>query len=392
MVSGNRVANSADSLGSELMKEGLTPLTISLVTETSFFTLGELDKFFQKPVTMIDLGVFARQMYSLTRTGVPLSSALKNLADSLENKTLSQAVYGMIEQIESGKDIASAMESYPKVFPGIFIGIVKVGQSSGRISEAFLSINQFLELESNSVRNVKSALRYPTFVMIGMIAAIVIINIFVIPVFAHMYADTKLTLPFATKLLISSSHFFTKYWLHLLGFTLISFVLLRNYIRTEKGHYQKDRLLLKLPIIGKLLKGVIIQRFAQTFSMTNQSGIPVIEGLKLVARAVDNDFAKKRIDIMRESIEHGNNLTQAAVAANLFNSLELQMIGVSEQTGELSIMLDQIAEYYRRETDYNVKRLNDLIEPIIITFMSVLVLILALAVYMPVWNMVKLTK
>jgi MSHA biogenesis protein MshG len=272
------------------------------------------------------------------------------------------------------------------------ISIVRVGQSSGHLAESFLRINQFLELEGGAIKNVKAAMRYPMFVFIAMVAAMVMINVFVIPSFARVFAQAHVELPVLTRFLMAFSGGFSQHWLLLL-LTLLAMVGgFHYYINTPQGRYRWDGLLLRIPFVGIMLKRIILLRFAQSFAITINAGIPLIEGMDLIAQSVNNAYAAKRITLMREAIERGNNLAQAAAVTNLFTPMELQIMSISEATGELGPMLEQIAAFYRREVDYDLKRLSDVVEPILIVILSGMILVLAFAVYLPIWNMAKLAK
>jgi len=331
-------------------------------------------------------------MYTLTKTGVPISNALKKLADGTKNKAMSSALNGMVEHLESGQDIASSMQYYPRIFTPLMISMVKVGQTSGHLAESFLRISQYLELEGSAAKNIKTALRYPMFVSIAMIAAIVLINIFVIPAFSGIFSQAHVALPAVTRFFIATSNFFVHYWVGILIASVVVVGGVIYYIKTPAGTIKWHYFLLHMPIVGKMLNKLVILRFAQSFAIVIDAGVQLIEGIELVSQSINNEYARSRILLMRESIERGNTLTQAAITTGLFTSLELQMLSVSEETGELSLMLNQIAEYYRREVDYDLKRLNDIIEPLLIVALSGVVLILAFAVYLPIWNMAQVAK
>ncbi len=387
-----RTAPTADALGVQLMNEGITPVSIKLKAKSKDWNNIQIGTLFEEKVSTDDLGMLSRQIYTLARTGVPLPNALRQLSKGTKNHLLAEALNGIVDYLESGQDIASAMQNYPKVFTPLMISIVRVGQSSGRLAESFLQISEYLEFEGSSIKNIKTALRYPTLVIIAMVGAIVLINIFVIPAFARVFLQAKVELPLATRILISTSNFFTHYWLYLLVFTVGATAWVMWYIKTEKGRYKWDSLMLHLPLFGKLLKRIFLLRFVQTFATILDSGVPLIEGIELSAQAVNNEFIRKKVLSMREAIERGNSLTLAAAATDLFTPMEIQILGVSEETGELSTMLRQIADFYRREVDYDMKRISDTIEPALIVLLSGVILVLALAVYLPIWNMAKVAK
>jgi MSHA biogenesis protein MshG len=387
-----RNAQSADSLSTALMNEGITPISIKSVEKSNDFWGSFINGLFEQSVSVDEMGIFTRQMYTLTKAGVPLPRAMRDLAKGSRNVSLKKALNGMVNSLESGQDIASAMQYFPNVFSPLMINMVKVGQSSGRLAEAFLQINQYIELEAGTMKNIKTALRYPMMVTIAMLAAIVLINIFVIPAFARVFLQAKVPLPWETQLLITTSQFFINYGIILLVLGIVLVAGFFYYIHTEEGRYQWDKFLFHIPIFGKLLKRIFLLRFIQTFSIIIDSGIPLIEGIELSAQAVNNEFVKRKILSMRGAIERGNNLTQAAMLTDLFSSLELQILGVSEETGELGAMLDQIASFYKREVEFDLKKLSDTIEPTLIILLSGVILVLALAVYLPIWNMAKVAK
>jgi MSHA biogenesis protein MshG len=388
----SRTAASADALGTQLMKEGIIPISISAGKKGSVSMNMELGGIFEKKVSVDELGMLSRQIYTLAKTGVPLTNALRQLAKGTKNKRLTEALIGIVDYLEAGQDIASAMQTFPKVFTPMMVSMVRVGQSSGRLAESFLQINQYLEFERGAMKSLATALRYPTFVVIAMIAAIIMINLFVVPAFSRVFMQAKIQLPWATRALIASSNFFISYWVYLLICTISVVAGSMYYVRTEKGNYQWSKLMLHLPIFGVLIKKILLLRFVQTFATILDAGVPLINGIELSAQSVNNAYMRKKILSMRESIERGNNLTQSAVSTGLFNALEIQILGISEETGELSAMLLQIADFYRREVDYDLKRISDTIEPVLIVILSVVILILAFAVYLPIWDMAKVAK
>jgi MSHA biogenesis protein MshG len=391
LKSGKRMAASPGLLSTQLIQEGISPTSITEEKmQNNLWT--KLSKMMQPLPTTDELGMFARQMYTLTKTGVPLAGALRNLADNTKNQRMAQALYGIVEHLEAGQDLAASMQNYPDVFISMIISMVRVGQNSGRLSEAFLHINQHLESQAASQKSLSSAMRYPLFVIVTMVGAIIVINIFVIPAFAHVFEQANVELPLPTLIFIATSNFMLKYWSLLLVATIGIAVGVKYYLKSAKGRFKWDAFLLKIPIIGTILRRIIMLRFAQSFAITIASGVPLIEGIELVANSIENKYAQSKILLMRSAIERGKSLTQAAAATELFSGLELQMLNVSEETGELGAMLEQISSFYKREVEYDLKRLNDIVEPILILFLGIVVLVLALAVYLPIWNIAKAAK
>ena len=391
LIAGKRLAQSADSLSGQLLKESITPVQIKLVADSTnpFRQLREL--FQNNAVETDELSMFSRQMHTLCKTGVPITSAIKQLAENSRSQRLADALRGMVEHLESGQDLAGSMQRYPNVFTPIMVSMIRVGQNSGRLDEAFLRLNQYLELEANTVKRLKGAARYPMFVLIAIVVAIILVNIFVIPTFANVFQRANVPLPAMTIFLIGMSAFMRKYWIPLLVLICAIASMLYYYVnKTPQGQLAWGHYKMHMPILGRIFKRIVLLRFAQTFAVIVNAGISLVEGLSLVAEAIGNPYARREVLLMQEAIQRGKTLTQAATGSDLFTSLELQMLSVSEETGELGAMLEQIAIFYQREVDYDLKRLNDIIEPVLTVALAGMVLMLAFAVYLPIWNMVKL--
>jgi len=390
LISGRRLSNSSDSLGAQLLNEGVVPVSIVEIKSTYHYWDRLEDLFRRGGVNLDELGLFARQMHTLCKTGVPITIAIKQLAEFARSPRLVEALHGLVERLESGQDLASAMDDYPNIFPPLMVTMIRIGLNTGRLDEAFLHLSQYIEMESGTVKKVSATLRYPLFVLISIIIGVVLVNIYVIPTFANVYQRANIELPWFTTFIIQVSKFFTKEWFYIFLGVFIIVVGTYSYLKSPEGKLAWSRNQLRLPVIGGIIKRVILMRFAQTFALTIYSGVPLLEGLQLVSSAIKNPYASHEIDTMREAVKRGSSLTQAAHGSDLFTPLELQMLAVSEETGDLAPMLEQIANFYRSETVYDLKRINDIVEPILIIILALFILLLALAVYLPVWNMVKL--
>ena len=389
-VKGRRLSQSEDNLSVQLGKEGVTLISVSVERDKTQ-VLEKIKKWLGRTNVSVDeLSIFARQMYTLSKTGVPITYALRQLAENARSLPLSSALHGIVERLESGVDLASAMSEYPRIFDTIMVSMVRVGQNTGHLDEAFLRLNQYLELESVALKRAKTAIRYPIFVFIALIVAVISVNVFVIPTFSNVFKQSNIELPGLTVFLVGMSNLFMHQWGYLLFFTVIIVVALYHYLKTPRGKLAWHKYQLKLPIIGPILKRIYLLRFAQTFSVIIDSGVPLLDGIELVSHAMNNQYVASEVLSMRDAIQHGKSLSQAAAGIHLFTPLELQMLVVSEETGELSAMMDQVASYYRREVEYDLKRLSDVIEPVLIVGLSIVILGLAFAVYLPIWNMVKL--
>lgn len=389
-VSGLRLASTVNNISAQLVKEGIIPVQIKLIQEENITWKAVLDFFHGGRIPTDEMGIFARQMYTLCKAGVPISLAIKRLAETARSARMTAALNGIAESLESGLDLAASMQRYPRIFTPVMISMIRVGQSSGRLDEAFLHLNQYIELEGSAVKRLATATRYPLLILIAMVVAVFVVNTFVIPTFAKVYENAHIPLPLLTVVLINISNFTTQYWVYFtLGLSL-SFAWGFHYLRTAEGKLKSDRLKLQLPIIGSIFKRIILLRFTQVFAIVTKAGVPLLEGITLVAQAVNNSHAQQEVLGMKEAILRGKSLTQAALAVDFFTPLEIQMLTVSEETGELGEMLEQMSSFYEREVDYDLKRLNDFIEPFLIVCLSGVILMLAFAVYLPIWDLIKL--
>ena len=343
-------------------------------------------------VSLDDLIVFCRQMYALMRSGVPILRAINGMAESTTAPKLKEALQEIASQLEGGHTLSSSLHQHPNVFPPLFVSLIHVGENTGKLDDSFLKLAGYFEREQETRKRIKTALRYPSFVIIAISVALVILNIFVIPTFANMFAKLGAELPWATQMLIASSNFFINYWPHLLVTLCVVYFGMRHYLKTPKGMYFWDHRKIKLPLVGSIIERSILSRFSHSFAIVLNAGVPMTTGLSLVADAVDNTYMRKKIITMRTSIESGESLLRSAVASTMFTSLVLQMIAVGEETGRVDELLVDVGDYYEREVDYDLSQLTARIEPILIALVAGMVLILALGIFTPMWDMMSAFK
>ncbi|WP_323060531.1 MSHA fimbrial biogenesis protein MshG [Aeromonas hydrophila] len=346
----------------------------------------------ERGVRLDELVVFSRQMYALTRAGIPILRAIAGLEESAHSKPLKRALHALGEDLGNGRPLSSSMQAHPRVFSSLFVAIIHVGENTGQLEEAFLQLANYFELELETRKRIKTAMRYPSFVLIAIGVAMVILNIMVIPVFAGMFAKFGVELPLATRILLATSHFFVHYWWVMLGVLLAMVFGWRRWVSTVKGKLTWHRWQLKLPIVGTIIERSLLARFARSFSMMLKAGVPLNTALSLVADAVDNAWMAGRIRDMRAGIERGESLLRTAGSSGLFTPLVMQMIAVGEETGQVDDLLHEAAEYYEREVDYDLKSLTARIEPILIGIVAVMVLILALGIFTPMWDMMRAVR
>jgi len=388
----NGVLESANrgAVADQLFNTGITPIEIVPTKKGAVAARDNvLARLFEDKIKPIDVQLFSRQMYTLLKSGVPIMRALAGLQESSTNKSFAKLLRDLRESLDTGRELSAALRRHPEVFSPFYLNMVRVGEMTGMLEEVFMRLFNYLEFDREMRERVASALRYPTFVVLAMAIAMVVINVFVIPAFAKVYAGFKAELPFMTQILIAFSNFTVRYWPLLLVATASAVIGFRFYISTRDGKYRWDKLKLRFPIAGKIILRGTLARFARSFALASRSGIPVVQGLTVTAQVVDNDYIASRIEQMRDGVERGESVLRTAVAAGVFTPVVLQMIAVGEETGALDDLMQEIAEMYEREVDYELKTLAAQVEPILIIGLGIMVLILALGVFLPIWDLGK---
>ncbi len=391
LIEGVLEAASSGAAADVLVGQGAIPLEIRETRSKAVAAEkkpGEL-QLFKPKVGHIDLLLFSRQLHTLLKAGVPILRALAGLQESAINPAMKEVIQDVRESLEGGRELSVSLARHPKVFSPFYISMVRVGEATGLLEEIFLRLFEHMEFERFMREQVKSALRYPMFVVLAMVAAIVVINLFVIPAFAKVFAGFGAELPLMTRVLLATSEFFVSWWPYMLVAAVGAVVGFRAWVATPAGRYQWEAIALRFPIAGKILHKAALARFARSFALGMRSGVPVMQALSNSAMTVDNSFIAKRIDAMRENVERGESVLRAAITTKIFTPVVLQMVAVGEESGALDDMMDEIGEMYQREVEYELKTLGAQIEPILIVALGVMVLILALGVFLPMWDLGK---
>jgi len=391
-VTGTLQARSADSVARQLLNHNLVPIVIQQ-QDTDNSAVHLLQKLVAARLpTLADLILFCHQMRTLTKAGVPIVKAMQSLADSTRNARLRNALYAIVEDLVSGRELAVAMTPHKKIFSSLFINTVRVGEETGRLDQAFAHLGRYLEREKDTRDRIKSALQYPFIVIIAIAAAMTIISVMVIPAFANLFANAQVELPIQTRIIIAVSDFMVAHWALLLALLSGLVVGARLFLQTQRGRFMWDRYKFSLPIVGNIIYRATVARFARAFAMALASGVPLLQAMSAVALAVDNRYMQHKITQMSHGIERGDSLTHMAQTSGLFPPMVVQMIEVGEESGSIDELLTEVAEFYERDIDYAIKNLSTLIEPILLSAIGVMVLILALGVFLPMWDMYTLFK
>ena len=380
--------DTSNAVADHLLASGLIPVDIRALPDPVEFNLGEvLGKSRSKAIGFVELQLFSRQLHTLLKAGVPILRALASLREASVNPGFARILADINDSLGQGRELSLCLARHPKVFDSFYLAMIRVGEMTGRLDVVLDRLAVHLDFERRAREQVKGAVRYPLFVIIALVVAVGVINLFVIPAFSKVYAGMHAELPIMTRILIAMSSF-TKEYIHWmiagLGVALLGF---RSWVGTDRGRYVWDRFKLRIPIVGKILRKSALARFARSFALASRSGVPVLQVLTVVAAVADNSYFADKVSGMREGVERGESLLRTATLAGIFTPVVLQMLAVGEETGELDSLLQEIAEMYEQEVEYEISTLSQQIEPILITALGAMVLVLALGVFLPIWDM-----
>jgi len=391
LINGVIQAASVEAAADQLFGSRITPIEIKPEVTTGLnLNLSSLPMFSQ--ITEIEHITFCRQMYNLTKAGLPLDRAIRGLESSLTNQALKRVLSDLVDRLGRGNTLSDAMTHHPRVFGELYISILKVGESTGQLDLAFKDLAGYMEIERKTSKQLKSATRYPSFVLMAMGAALAMITVFVIPSFSGVFAKLGDQIPWQTEALMATSAFAVAYAQLIFGAIVLSWLGFKYWIRTQIGGLTWDRLRLKLPLVGGIFERIALGRFAKTFAILGRSGVPVVTALNVVSDVVGNKFIGARIAGMGDGVSRGESLYLTAQRSGIFLPLVLQMIAVGEESGSLPDLLDEVADFYDGEVEYDLVKLTSAIEPILIAFMAGLVAVLALGIFLPIWDLSAMSR
>ncbi len=339
-----------------------------------------------------DIILFSRQLFTLIRAGIPIVSGIRSLAEQSESKRLKSILADIEKDINEGKSFSDSLAKYPRDFPPLYVNMVRAGETSGTLDVILERLASLIEHEMEMRNEVKAATRYPKIVLAAILIAVMVMVTFVIPKFALLYDRLGASLPLPTRIMIALNHLFQNYWYLGLIFSFLSISLFYWYIRTERGRLQWDAFKLKTPIFGIIFKKIAMSRFAYIFGILNRSGLPILVTLDMVSTTIGNAVVSRVVSSMRKSVQEGRGLSEILRENDVFPPLVVQMVSVGEESGTLDEMLAKVSEYYDMEVRYSLKHLSTLIEPILTLFMGVIILLLALAIFLPMWNIATIIR
>ena len=390
LVTGKLHGNSAEAVATRLVSVGVTPVEILDVASERSLTLSDIViRLGGGQPTTKDLVLFCRQMHTITRTGLPLLRGLTGLMQTTHNEVLKAALVDIIASLESGRALAASLRAHPKIFSKLFVNLIEIGEATGTLDVAFQRLYEYLSLDQEVRDRVKSAIRYPIIVLIAVAIALAVITVFVIPNFAPIFRTLGDNIPVPTRIIMGASDFAINYWMYVLGAGVVMAFAASAYVKTAAGRLRWDELKLNIPVTGIIVRNAALARITRSLAVSLNAGLPINDTLRTVSDSIGNTWLGEKMVSLSAGIERGESLSVTAGNSGLFTPLILQMVALGEETGALPELLDESSDHYRREVEYDLDNLSAALEPILIVTVGVVVLVLALGVFLPMWDMIS---
>ena len=340
-------------------------------------------------IKMRDIVILTRQFSTMINAGLPLVQAMTILAEQSENKVLSEVMRKVVFDVESGNTVADALSKHPQAFSNLYVNMVAAGEAGGILDTILMRLATFMEKNDALIRKVKGAMIYPGVIMSVAAIAVTVLLIFVIPVFENLFASAGLALPLPTRIVMGASRFLKGYWYVVIGVIVASVFAFKRYNATSNGKLKVDRFMLRVPVLGDVLRKSAVSRFTRTLGTLISSGVSILDGLEITAKTAGNRVVQDAIMESRSSIAGGDTIAQPLKKSGVFPPMVISMISVGEQTGGLDEMLSKIADFYDEEVDAAVSNLLSLLEPVMIVFLGVVVGGMVVSMYLPIFDMIN---
>ncbi len=392
-ISGDIEAETVDRAASQLMEKGYIPSKLAEKKKGGFQLAGlsaALGK--MHSVKIEDLILFTKQFRSLFKAGVPIVRSLQVLESQTGDKTLKNAIVSISQSIKQGSTLFAALEKHDRIFSPLYRNMIRAGETSGTMPESLERLIYIIEHENKIKSDIKSALQYPIMVTVALVGAFFILETFVVPKFVEMFSKAGIALPVPTKIAIMIYEVLSSYWYLMIGGVIATIVGLRMYLKTEQGLYARDALILRIPILGPLFIKAAMSRFASIFGILQASGVPVMTSMKVLSGVIGNTAIAREFDRVQERMHEGHGIAVPLGAAKYFTPMVVNMIAIGEETGNIEEMLQQVAIHYDDEVGYSVKRLSDLIGPVLIVGLAAVVGFFAMAIFLPMWDLTKMAR
>jgi type II secretory pathway component PulF len=392
VTTGSVEAETADAAAAILMDRGLIPSKIN--ERKAVDKRGGLPDLIDRlhSVKTQDLILFTKQFRSLFKAGVPIIRSFQVLEAQTQDRQLKRAIESISDSIKQGSTLFAALEKHDRIFSPLYRNMIKAGEMSGTMPESLERLIYIIEHEEKIKSDIKSALQYPMMVTIALTAAFFILETFVVPKFVEMFSKSGIALPGPTKIAIFIYHVLSQYWYLLLGGAFVLFGGLKFYLKTDQGKYTRDFLILRIPVIGPLFVKAAMSRFASIFGILQSSGVPVMTSMKVLSGVIGNRAIAKEFEVVREKMQEGHGIAAPLRSAKFFTPMVVDMVAIGEETGNMEEMLREVTTHYDDEVGYTVKRLSDLIGPILVVGLAAVVGFFALAIFLPMWDLTKMAR
>ncbi len=393
LVSGQLEADNQAAVASKLKSMGYSPLSIDEVKESGLQMEIKIPGISDR-VKLKDLAIFSRQFATMISSGLSLIRALSILQEQTENKKLAEVIDEVRGEVEAGQSLSGAMAEHPKVFPNLFIAMVRAGEAAGMLDEVLMRIASMFEADVKLRSKIKSAMTYPVIVFIMAIVLTTVMLIFIVPTFESMFTDLGGELPLLTRMLVSASDFITS-WAGLITYVVVPAGLWFSYKRirsTEKGRYTLDVIKLRMPVFGPLFHKIAVTRFARNLSTLLAAGVPILQALEITADTVNNGPIAHAVRDVQDSVREGESINGPLSSHEVFPPMVVQMIAVGEETGNVDGMLEKISDFYDMEIESTTESLTALMEPLMIGVIGAIVGGMVIALYMPMFQIFELIE
>lgn len=378
-------AASIEIVEAQLKKFGFTNISITPVAKAFSFSLPKFGG--SGKIASKELVIFTRQFATMIDSGLPLVQCLEILAGQQENKTFQDILYKVKESVESGSTFADALAKHPKAFDQLFVNLVAAGEVGGILDTILARLAAYIEKADKLKKKIKGAMVYPMTIMAIAVVVVGVILVFVIPTFAKMFSEFGGELPAPTQFVIAISNFLTKYIIVIVGLIYAAIWAVKRYYSTPVGRKNIDAVALKTPVAGPLIRKVSVAKFTRTLGTMVSSGVPIMDGLEIVAKTAGNKIVEEAIYGVRQAISEGKTMAEPLAACGVFPPMVVQMIAVGEATGAMDTMLNKIADFYDDEVDDAVAAMTSMMEPLLMVFLGTTVGGLVVAMYLPIFKL-----
>lgn len=372
-----------------LGKQGYYPMS---VVESKPIPINKFTDLFKPRIKKEDLNIFTRQLWTMQKAGLPLLSGLNSLREQATSEPFRKVIMQVIKDVEKGDALSVALSQQPRVFEPVFVHMVRAGEASGKLDEIFYQLSEMGQFEASTKDKIKSATVYPVITFTSLSIAFLIVITFVVPKFTSVFAQAGRTLPMATRILLGINYIIRHQWLEAILITIGLVLLFRFLVSTSPGRYQWDRLKLKLPVIGRMVFLLQMSRFSRILAELLKTGVPILQSLQLVSDTLNNKVIEKGVMTIQKSVNEGKGMSTAMKNTGIFTPMIIQMVEVGENSGRTDELLEYVSGYYEDQANLLIKNFSTLIEPILLFVLGSMVLLLALGVFMPVWDLVNVVN